>query len=48
MFEGKAETERRIDRRAAEIREKMLAMAAQGIYPTKEKYMQQKQKKQKD
>ena len=37
MFEGKAETERRIDRRAAEIREKMLAMAAQGIYPTKEK-----------
>ena len=37
MFEGKAETERKIDRRAAEIREKMLAMAAQGIYPTKEK-----------
>ena len=37
FFEKGSETDRRIQARAGEIREKMLIMASEGIYPTKQK-----------
>jgi hypothetical protein len=37
FFEKSSELDRRIQARAGEIREKMLIMASEGIYPTKQK-----------